>query len=268
MAAQTIRESRYVRRLVAPNPGPFTGPGTNTYFIGVGERCVVLDPGPDDPAHIDRILEAAEEERARIELVLVTHSHRDHLPGALLLRDRTKAPLAADGTIRGVDRPLAHGQRIPLPGCSVEAIFTPGHAGDHYCFLLQEDGSLFSGDLIVGSGTVVVNDMDQYLESLRSLRAYGVRAILPGHWDRIDDPEGKITEYIDHRLEREQEVLAALRAGDRVPEAMAARIYPNLDPRLRGAARSSLMAHLVSLQRRGIVRPIETAEGREWELGG
>lgn len=270
MAAGAIRESRLVERLIASNPGPFTGPGTNTYLIGTGDRRAVLDPGPEDPAHIDRILAVAEDAHAFIDLILVTHSHPDHLPGARFLRDKTRAPLAADGRIRGVDRPLSHGQRVPLPGCFVDALYTPGHAGDHYCFLMGEDGSLFSGDLIVGSGTVVVSppdgDMDEYLASLRALRTYGIRTILPGHWDRVDDPEAKITEYIDHRLEREQQIIAAMRAGDRTTLAMVARIYPDVDRRLRAAARASVTAHLISLQRRGLVRFLDTPDGREYEL--
>ena len=272
MASEATRESPLVERLVAPNPGPFTGPGTNTYLIGTGERRAVLDPGPDDPAHIDRILEAAEEDHASIDLILVTHHHRDHLPGAHLLSDRTGAPVTADARIAGVRRPLSHRLRVPLPGCTVEALFTPGHTSDHYCFLLEEEGSLFSGDLIVGSGTVTVSppdgDMDEYLASLRSLQELGIRLIYPGHWPRVDDPHGKIDEYIDHRMEREREVIAALRAGDRRPSEMVVRIYPGLDPRLVGAARSSVTAHLISLERRGEVRAIEGPADKEYALAG
>ncbi len=267
MAASTVEQSPLVRRLIAPNPGPFTGPGTNTYLVGSGDFRAVVDPGPENPKHIDRIMEALEAEKAKVELILVTHSHPDHLPGARILRERTGAPLAADGSIRGVDRPLSHGQRIPLPSCSVEALFTPGHAGDHFCFLMNQDGALFSGDLILGKGTVTVNDMDDYLASLRSLQSLGIRSILPGHWHPVDDAEEKIAEYIDHRLERERQVIAALRAGDRTTFAIAQRIYPpDLDPRLRAASRASVAAHLLSLEKRGAVRSLKIEDRVEYEL--
>ncbi len=263
------QETPLVRRLVCPNPGAFTGPGTNTYLIGAGEHVAILDPGPEDPAHIDRILEAAEEAHAFIDLILVTHHHGDHLPGAYLLRDKVHAPLATHGRNRSVDRPLSHGQRIPLDGFTLEALFTPGHAGDHFCYLMN-DQWLFSGDLIVGRGTVTIRppdgDMDEYLASLHSLRAYGISTILPGHWPRVDDPQAKITEYIDHRMEREREVIAALRAGDRTPPTMVKRIYVALDPRLRAAAQGSVTSHLISLQRRGMVRVVHTENGHEYEL--
>lgn len=267
MSAPSDDLSPRVKRVIAPNPGAFTGPGTNTYLVGTGKLRAIIDPGPENPAHIDRIMEALEHEEASTDLILVTHSHPDHLPGARILSERTGAPIAADGRITGVTRPLAHGQRIPLSGCSVEALYTPGHAGDHYCFLLLEEGALFSGDLILGRGSVTVRDMDAYLASLRALRQYGIRSILPGHWDPVDDAERKITEYIDHRLEREQQVLAALRAGDRTPAAIAQRIYPvDLDPRLRAASRASVAAHLASLERRGVVRTFPGSDPPEYEL--
>ncbi len=267
MAALTVEQTPLVRRLIAPNPGPFTGPGTNTYLVGTGDFRAVVDPGPENPAHIDRIMEALEAEKAKVEVILVTHSHPDHLPGARILHERTAAPLAADGTIRGVDRSLTPGQRIPLPGCSVEALFTPGHAGDHYCFLMDQDGALFSGDLILGKGTVTVKDMDDYLASLRSLQNLGIRSILPGHWHPVDDAEAKIAEYIDHRLERERQVIAALKAGDRTTMAIAQRIYPpDLDPRLRAASRASVASHLIALEKRGAVRSQRIEDRIEYEL--
>jgi len=240
-----------IHKLLAPNPGPYTGPGTNTYLVGERE-LVAIDPGPDDPVHVDRIVEAAGELGAPISLILVTHHHVDHLPGAERLRRKTGAPLAAHAGIRGVDRELVHGQRVPADGELLEVLATPGHASTHLCFLLRERELLFSGDHIVGQGTVVVSppdgDMSAYLDSLALLRQYPIRRLLPGHWDPVEDPPAKIEEYIDHRLLRERQVLAALRLGCDTIGAIVARLYADVDPRLHGAAAGSIRAHLDKLQ--------------------
>ena len=254
-----------VRKLLAQNPGPYTGPGTNTYLLGERE-LVVIDPGPDDPTHIDRIAEAAGEQSAGIALILVTHHHLDHLAGADRLRRRTGAPLAAHDGIRGADRTLVHGQRVPADGDALEVLATPGHASTHLCFLLRARELLFSGDHIVGQGTVVVNppdgDMGAYLDSLALLRQYPIRRLLPGHWDPVDDPQAKIDEYIDHRLMRERQVIAALRLGcDTIP-AIVARLYADVDPRLHGAAGGSIRAHLLKLEREQRV----ARRGERWLL--
>jgi len=254
-----------IHKLLAANPGPYTGPGTNTYLIGERELAVV-DPGPDDPVHIDRIVEAVGELNARVGLILVTHHHLDHLPGADLLRRKTGAPLAAHEGIRHADRTLRHGQEVPVDGEMLEVLATPGHASTHLCFLLRARELLFSGDHVVGSGTVVVSppdgDMAAYLDSLALLRQYPIRRMLPGHWDPVEDPEAKITEYIDHRLLRERQVLACLRLGDETIGAMVARLYADVDPRLHGAAGRSVLAHLLKLEHDGRV----VRRGDRWLL--
>jgi hydroxyacylglutathione hydrolase len=254
-----------IHKLLAPNPGPYTGPGTNTYLVGERELAVI-DPGPDDPVHIDRILEAVGELNARVGLILVTHHHLDHLPGADLLRRKTGAPLAAHEGIRHADRTLRHGQEVPADGEALEALATPGHASTHLCFLLRARELLFSGDHVVGSGTVVVSppdgDMAAYLDSLALLRQYPIRRILPGHWDPVDDPEAKIAEYIDHRLLRERQVLTCLRLGDETIAAMVGRLYADVDLRLHGAAGRSVLAHLLKLQHDGRV----VQRGDRWLL--
>jgi glyoxylase-like metal-dependent hydrolase (beta-lactamase superfamily II) len=254
-----------IHKLLAPNPGPYTGPGTNTYLIGERELAVI-DPGPDDPVHIDRILDAGGALNAKVGLILVTHHHLDHLPGADLLRQRTGAPLAAHEGIRHADRMLRHGQEIPTDGETLEVLATPGHASTHLCFLLRARELLFSGDHVVGSGTVVVSppdgDMAAYLDSLVLLRQYPIRRMLPGHWDPVDDPETKITEYIDHRLLRERQVLACLRLGDQTIAAMVGRLYADVDPRLHGAAGRSVLAHLLKLEHDGRV----VQRGDRWLL--
>jgi hydroxyacylglutathione hydrolase len=245
-----------IHKLLAPNPGPYTGPGTNTYLVGDRELAVI-DPGPDDPVHVDRIVEAAGELSARVGLILVTHHHLDHLPGADRLRQKTGAPLAAHEGIRHADRTLRHGQEVPADGETLEVLATPGHASTHLCFLLRARELLFSGDHIVGWGTVVVNppdgDMGAYLDSLALLRHYPIQRLLPGHWDPVDDPAGKIQEYIDHRLLRERQVVACLRLGDATIEAIVARLYSDVDPRLHGAAGRSVLAHLLKLEQEGRV---------------
>ena len=254
-----------IHKLLAPNPGPYTGPGTNSYLIGERE-LVVIDPGPDDPVHVDRILEAVGELNATVGLILVTHHHLDHLPGADLLRQRTGALLAAHEGIRHTDRTLRHGQEVPADGETLEVLATPGHASTHLCFLMRARELLFSGDHVVGSGTVVVSppdgDMVAYLDSLKLLRQYPIRRMLPGHWDPVDDPEAKITEYIDHRLLRERQVLACLRLGDTTIAAMVGRLYADVDPRLHGAAGRSVLAHLLKLVRDGRV----VQRGDRWLL--
>ena len=254
-----------IHKLLAPNPGIYTGPGTNTYLVGDRELAVI-DPGPDDPVHVDRIVEAAGELNARIALILVTHHHSDHLPGADRLRRKTGAPLAAHDGIRGADRALVHGQQVPVDGETLEVLATPGHASTHLCFLLRARELLFSGDHIVGQGTVVVNppdgDMGAYLDSLALLRQYPIRRLLPGHWDPVDDPPAKIEEYIDHRLLRERQVLAAMRLGCDTVEAIVARLYADVDPRLHRAAGGSIRAHLLKLEREG--RVIQRAD--RWAL--
>lgn len=259
-----------MRRLVAPNPSPMTGPGTNTYLIMHSGRCTVVDPGPDDPAHIDAILETAQADHAQIDLILVTHSHRDHYPGAVLLQDRTGALLGGHPSIPRVNYPIAHGEEIFLPGCVGEAIFTPGHASDHFCFLLKDDGSLLSGDLILGQGTVVVSppdgDMDDYLASLRSLSPYGIQRIFPGHFDRVDDPAAKIEEYLQHRLDREHQILDEIAEGALTIPAIVERVYRGLNERLTRAAAASVQAHLISLERRGVVKCDATVDPARYTL--
>lgn len=240
-----------IHKLLAPNPGPYTGPGTNTYLIGERE-LVVIDPGPDDPVHTDAILEAIGARDARLALILVTHHHLDHLPGADRLRQKTGAPLAAHEGIRHVDRSLVHGQEVPADGETLEVLATPGHASTHLCFFMRPRELLFSGDHILGWGTAVVSppdgDMVAYLDSLALLRQYPIQRMLPGHWDPVDDGPAKIEEYIDHRLMRERQIIATLRLGDDTVPAMVERLYPDVDPRLRGAAGRSVTAHLLKLQ--------------------
>ncbi|MGH9234928.1 MAG: MBL fold metallo-hydrolase, partial [Acidimicrobiales bacterium] len=202
--------SPMVRRIVAHNPGMMTGPGTNTYLVGIDE-IAVIDPGPDDDAHLDAIAGCGGD---RIRWILLTHTHPDHAPGAVGLRERTGAEiLANDGRDDvPVDGTLRDGDVIEATEFHLTALHTPGHASNHLCYLLNEERTLFTGDHIMQGSTVVIappdGDMAAYLDSLERLKTIRPRlkAIAPGHGHVIDDPQATIDGYIAHRREREGQV--------------------------------------------------------------
>lgn len=235
-----------IRSITAPNPGPLTLDGTRTYILG---ESAVIDPGPLIDSHIDAVLAAA----PRLKTILVTHRHADHAPAAVPLRQRTGARVIAPQDVLDdatVDRRLRGGERIDVEGSDLEVIATPGHTREHVCFLTS-DGDLFSGDTILGYGTTAVfppdGHMGDYIRSLRVLRERAPRRIHPAHGPTRDDAVALIDGYIAHRLERERQVVAALRSGDATIPAMRARIYADLDPRLHAAAEIQLRAHLIQL---------------------
>ena len=268
---QVERLSDLVVRLRCPNPGPMTLTGTNTYIVGAGgsgAEMIVIDPGPDDkPNHLRAITQEVAGLNARIGLIAVTHAHPDHLPGALLLAERTGAPIAAHNSLesRGVPLglPLINGLRLRTSGGWLVALHLPGHAREHVCYLLEEEDALFSGDHILGQGTTVVappnGDMTDYMKSLRLLQSHFIDIIYPGHGDPIADPQGKIEEYIAHRTLRENQVLAALGAGVDTVDAMIPQIYAAVNPMLWPAAARQVKAHLIKLERDGKVRSEEVA---------
>jgi glyoxylase-like metal-dependent hydrolase (beta-lactamase superfamily II) len=250
-----VRPLPYVGRLTAPNPSLMTGKGTNTYIFGAGDLAII-DPGPDDAGHTEAILAGVAAMGGTPAIILVTHSHLDHLPGAFALQRRINVPIAAYAPILGVDLALRHDQRLTIGGHPLRALHTPGHAADHLCFLLEDDRVLFSGDLIVGEGTVVIGrdgELDEYLDSLRSLLPLDLRLILPGHGPAIEDPRARIEGYIAHRLDREQQIVAAIRDGASTVGEMVAEIYAEVDPRLHPVAAQSVDAHLRKLVREGRV---------------
>jgi glyoxylase-like metal-dependent hydrolase (beta-lactamase superfamily II) len=258
-----VNELPYVARLTAPNPSLMTGRGTNTYLLGTGD-IAVIDPGPDDDQHITAILDAIAARGGQLAVILITHSHLDHLPGAFVLQQRVRVPIAAFAPILGVDLPLRHDQRLAIDGHPLRALHTPGHAADHLCFLLEEERVLFSGDLIVGEGTVVIGrdgELDEYLQSLASLLPLDLRRILPGHGPAIDDPPAKIAEYIAHRAERERQIVAALAAGFDTIQEIVAEIYAGVDRRLYPVAAQTVDAHLRKLVRDDRVVAIAVVSG-------
>jgi glyoxylase-like metal-dependent hydrolase (beta-lactamase superfamily II) len=231
--------------------------GTNSYVVAAAESAtvVVIDPGPPDPGHVERLIGATR--GRRVELVLLTHTHLDHAEGAVAFAARAGAPLAAlDREWATAGAPsLAAGRGLLAGGVRLESLPTPGHAADHCCFWLGVERAMFTGDHILGRGTTVVEwpggDMAFYLRSLEAVRDFEPDRLYPGHGPAITDPAGTIREYLEHRMLREAQVLAALEAGERSPAGMVRRIYADVDPALHRYAELSVRAHLVKLVREG-----------------
>ena len=251
--------SPMVRRILAPNPGVMTGPGTNTYLVGIDE-IVVVDPGPDDPEHLDAIVGCGGD---RIRWIAVTHTHPDHAPGAAGLAERTGAEVLGFSRKDGFkpDRRLADGDTIEATEFRLRAVHTPGHASNHLCYLVEEERMLLTGDHVMEGSTVVIRppdgDMGDYLDSLRKVRELRLRSIGPGHGRVIEDPRGLLDWYIAHRLERESQVHAALsELGTAKVDDLVPVVYDEVAPELHPVARYSLWAHLLKLAAEG------RAEGR------
>jgi glyoxylase-like metal-dependent hydrolase (beta-lactamase superfamily II) len=232
-----------VTRVVAPNPGPYTGPGTNTWILGAGPVVVVIDPGPNDDKHlaaIDRKLAGA-----TVGVVLVTHSHPDHLP----LAERLAG--AHGATVRRYPE-LGDGDVVRAGTLNVTALHTPGHSADHLCFWLAEDRVVFTGDLVLGKGSSMVTypegNVAAYLRSLDRLIALDPRMLFPGHWDPVTDAVAKLEEYRTHRLEREAQVLAEVRRSPGTARELTRRVYGrDLGKELLVAAEMTMRAHLEKL---------------------
>lgn len=270
----TERVSPLVRRLTAPNPGPFTYKGTCSYILGAGDVAIV-DPGPDDPRHIAALLDAVRGERLRY--ILVTHTHRDHSPGARALKAATGATIAgcaAYETPRDIlvtgpgldashdtnyapDHVLTEQDRLDLGGATVRVLETPGHTANHLCFELSEEKALFTGDHIMGWSTTVIappdGSMTDYMASIERLRARDDAIYWPGHGDPVREPQRYLRALAHHRRAREAAILQRLSEGDATIPAMVARIYESVDKRLHGAAAMTVFAHLEDLVARGLV---------------
>jgi glyoxylase-like metal-dependent hydrolase (beta-lactamase superfamily II) len=259
--------SPLVRRILAPNPGMMTGPGTNTYLVGIDE-VAVIDPGPDDEGHLDAIEGCGS---GRIRWILCTHTHPDHWPGAAALAGRTGAEVLAFDARDGleVDGTLGDGDRIDGTEFRLTAVHTPGHASNHLCYLLEEERLLFSGDHVMNGSTVVIRppdgDMAAYLEQLERLKTMRLRAIAPGHGELIGDPVAKLDEYLAHRRAREVKVLAAVEAaGDATLDELLPVVYDDVGPERHEVATQSLWAHLRKLAAEGRVHTADPddTEGR------
>lgn len=280
--------SPLIRRVVANNPGPFTYLGTGTYIVGRGE-VAVIDPGPDLPEHLDAILAAIPGER--VTHILVTHHHSDHSPLAGPLKEKTGAPIygcavgarAAESMVvteAGSDFGFTPdislcggGQILEGPGWTLEAIATPGHTSNHICFALKEENALFSGDHIMGWSTTVVSppdgDMTAYMESLELIKAREFTTLWPTHGPPVTEVTPFIQAYIDHRREREAQVLGALAQGHTRIKAMVPVLYAAVDPRLHPAAARSVLGHMIDLVRRGkVVTNGEAGLDSDYRLAG
>ncbi|MGD9967162.1 MAG: MBL fold metallo-hydrolase [Hyphomonadaceae bacterium] len=269
--------SPLIRRLVANNPGPFTYRGTGVYIVGRGE-VAIIDPGPDDSKHIESILRAVEGET--VTHILVTHRHMDHSPAAHPLAERTGAKVyasklppkpsdcdelrleAGDDQVFTPDIDVEDGQRFVGPDWTIEALFTPGHTTNHMAYALLEENALFPGDHIMGWSTTVIGppdgDMSDYLASLEKVRDRNYDTLWPTHGPPIGYPFGSdvrsfVQAFIDHRLERETQIIAQMRAGRTRIKDMVAVIYADVDKRLHPAACHSVLAHMIRLVELGRV---------------
>ena len=273
--------SPLIQRVIADNPGPFTFTGTGTYIVGrdmPGARVAVIDPGPEDEAHLHALLRAVK--GRTVSHILVTHTHRDHAPlsralaeavgGAPILAAKPHGPTvhASDALDQAAmdedddadfkaDIILSDGDRIEGDGWTLEAMATPGHASNHMAFVLREENSLFSGDHVMGWSTTVVappdGDMTAYMASLDRVLTRGFSTLWPTHGPAITQVAPFLKAYRHHRLEREAQIMARLAAGDETIAEMVPALYAAVDPRLWPAASLSVLAHLIALVDRGLV---------------
>jgi glyoxylase-like metal-dependent hydrolase (beta-lactamase superfamily II) len=267
-----VRVSPLISRIVADNPGPFTFKGTGVYIVGKDE-VAVIDPGPDDASHVDALKRALE--GRRVTHILVTHTHADHSPAAKPLKEWSGAKTYAfgphgsgklddgvrveeGGDMQFVpDMRVKDGEIIKGNGFTFECVFTPGHTSNHMCYALKEENALFTGDHVMGWSTTVVTppdgDMTQYMASVKKLMARSDAVLYPTHGAPVTDPKPFLAAYLEHRLDRERQILACIREGLPTIPQMVARMYADVDKRLHPAASRSVLAHLIQLEQEGRV---------------
>ncbi|HVA21434.1 MAG TPA: MBL fold metallo-hydrolase [Candidatus Micrarchaeia archaeon] len=255
-----------VIRLLAPNPGPMTLAGTNTWLVG-DDEVTVVDPGPDDPGHRQAIQTAAAP--GRIVRLVCTHSHPDHREGAAQLAASLGVGVGVHHTSawgRG-ELALHDGDRLEVGRHALRVLHTPGHAPDHICLFAEDDGACFTGDHVLGGATTVIDppagDLPAYLLALRRLRSLPLRVLLPGHGDPLTDPTAAIDGILRHRAERERAVLAALADGPHHPTDLVPGLYAAVTPTLWAAAARTVLAHCLKLEAEGRVERVGDDPGGE-----
>src|SRR5262245_3760125 len=272
----TATPSDLVGRVLGLNPGMMTGPGTNTYLVGRRDP-ILIDTGagvPDYPPLLERYL--GERGWSQPSRVLLTHRHRDHLGGVTQLRERFPGLRVAkmihkDSLLPDAVEDLRDGERVEGDGATLVPVYTPGHASDHLCYYLVEEKALFTGDVILGGSTTVIpaddGDLADYLASLRHLQTLDVRRIYPAHGPVIEDAQAKIREYLEHRLMRERQIVAALADGPATIPALVERIYADVPVALHPVAAMSVESHLRKLAKEGRVsESIATGAPSRWTL--
>ncbi|HEY2444735.1 MAG TPA: MBL fold metallo-hydrolase [Rhizomicrobium sp.] len=271
--SECLQVGPLIQRVLAPNPGPFTFRGTGVYIVGARD-VAVIDPGPDIPAHVEALKRALS--GRRVSHILLTHAHNDHSPAAAPLKEWCGAKTYAFGPHgsnvedkgikieEGGDRAfmpdirVRDGDTLEGDDFSIECVFTPGHTSNHMCYALERESALFTGDHVMGWSTTVVappdGDMAAYRASLEKLLCRDDRVLWPTHGGPIRDPKPFLHAYLDHRAEREAQILACLRDGVRLIPDIVARLYADVDKRLHPAAARSVLAHLIQMESDGRVR--------------
>lgn len=245
-----VETSMEIRRVLAANPGPYTGPGTNTWILVSGSAAVIIDPGPVDATHAESIISELGEAVPRA--VLVTHTHSDHAPLANPLARDLGVPAVGHqpGPEFDPDEQLVEGSVLSVGDVDLSVIHTPGHSEDHLCFLAGK--VLFTGDHIMGGGSVMIEDLIAYLHSLEKIRPLDLSALYPGHGEVMDRPYDVIDWYVAHRLQREEEIISAIDAGADTLALIVEEVYSSVDPSLHPLASRSVRAHLAKLESEGL----------------
>lgn len=244
-----------IDRVLANNPGPFTGSGTNTWVLDDGSGSVaVIDPGPVDTRHANAIMKLVG--TRQVEAVLVTHTHSDHAPLANPLARDLGVPAVghAAGPQFVPEIRLLDGARFDVGELQIDVVHTPGHSDDHLCF--RVGNVLFSGDHIIGGSSVMVDDMGPYLDSLRKLKGTGLERLHPGHGEDMTDPDAVIEWYLAHRIQRHEEIRSAVAAGASDISAIVDEVYQAVEPSLLPLAARSVQAHVTLLIAEGRITSV------------